>query len=348
MIDRDQLRRLPKAELHCHLDGSLRPETLLELARESSVAVPADTSDALATYMHADDARHLEDYLERFELTISVMQTESAIERVAYELCEDAVADGIWYLEVRNAPLLNTRDGLSIEVALEAALRGLARAERELGIVARFILCALRHLDPVVSLEMARLAIAYRHRGVVAFDLAGPEVGNPAAAHAAAFALAREHDLAVTVHAGEGDGGSSVRQAVHACGAHRIGHGTRMFEDESLTAFVTDRRIPLEICLTSNVQTQAVAAYESHPLRSYFERGTIVTLNTDNRLMSATTLTDEFGYAARHLGFSWDELCTLALAGFQNAFLPWGERVALATRAEAEVARISASRRIPA
>lgn len=348
MIDRDQLRRLPKAELHCHLDGSLRPVTLLELAREYSVPVPADTPEALATYMHADDARHLEDYLERFELTISVMQTESAIERIAYELCEDAAADGIWYLEVRNAPLLNTRSGLPVETALEAALRGLDRAERELGISVRFILCALRQLDPAISLEMSRLAVAYRGRGVVAFDLAGPEAGNPAAVHSAAFALAREHDLAVTVHAGEGDGGPSIRQAVHACGAHRIGHGTRLFEDEGLAAFVTDRRIPLEICLTSNVHTQAVASYESHPLRSYFDRGTVVTLNTDNRLMSATTLTDEFWYAARHLGFTWDELCTVALAGFHSAFLPWPERLALTTRAEAEVAAIAHRRRISA
>ncbi|HUF64712.1 MAG TPA: adenosine deaminase [Gemmatimonadaceae bacterium] len=348
MIDRDQLRRLPKAELHCHLDGSLRPATLLELAREYSVPVPAGTPEALAAYMHADDARHLEDYLERFELTIAVMQTEPAIERVAYELCEDAVADGIWYLEVRNAPLLNTRSGLAVETALEAALRGFERAERELGIAVRFILCALRQLHPTVSLEMSRLAVAYRERGVIAFDLAGPEAGNPAAAHAAAFALAREHDLAVTVHAGEGDGGPSIRQAVHACGAHRIGHGTRLYEDESLAAFVTDRRIPLEVCLTSNVQTQAVASYESHPLRSYFERGAVVTLNTDNRLMSATTLTDEFWHASHHLGFSWDELCTVALAGFHSAFLPWEERLALADRAQAEIAAIPLPRRISA
>ncbi|HEX6251592.1 MAG TPA: adenosine deaminase [Gemmatimonadaceae bacterium] len=348
MIDRDQLRRLPKAELHCHLDGSLRPATLLELAREHSVHAPADTPDALATYMHADDARHLEDYLERFELTISVMQTEAAIERIAFELCEDAVADGVWYLEVRNAPLLNTRSGLSVENALDAALRGFERAERELGIVVRFILCALRQLDPAVSLEMARLAVAFRERGVVAFDLAGPEAGNPAAAHAAAFTYAREHDLAVTVHAGEGDGATSIRQAVHACGAHRIGHGTRLFEDESLAAFVTDRRIPLEICLTSNVQTQAVSSYESHPLRAYFDRGAVVTLNTDNRLMSATTLTDEFWHASRHLRFTWDELCAVTIAGFESAFLPWEERRALATRARAEIAGLSLPRRIPA
>ena len=349
MIERDQLKRLPKAELHCHLDGSLRPETLLELASELSVPLPTDDPEALARYMHVDDARHLEDYLDRFELTISVLQSETAIERAAYELCADSAAEGIWYLEVRNAPILNTRSGLRIEAALEAALAGFRRAEQDYPIRVGFIFCALRHMDPSVSTDMARLAVSYRDRGVVAFDLAGPEAAFPAAAHAAAFAYAREHDFAVTVHAGEGAGAPSVREAVHACGAHRIGHGTRLHEDESLTQYVIDRRIPLEICLTSNVQTQAVPSYDRHPLREYFDRGAVVTLNTDNRLMSATTLTDEYSYAARHLGFTWDELVSVALAGFEHAFVPWEERRTLLARARAELAPIpGAGRRIPA
>lgn len=345
MIEREQLRRLPKAELHCHLDGSLRPATLLELAHARGVPVPADTPDAIAGYMHVDDARHLEDYLGRFELTISVMQTAESLERVAYELCEDAASEGIRYMEVRNAPLLNTRAGLSVEAALEAALAGFQRAERDLDISVRFVLCALRQLDPRVSLEMARLAVAFRDQGVVAFDLAGPEAAYPPSAHVAACDYARAHDLAVTVHAGEGAGAASVRDAVHACGAHRIGHGTRLREDESLTRYVADRRIPLEICLTSNVQTQAVASYEEHPLREYYDRGVVVTLNTDNRLMSATTLTDEYWHAAHHLGFTWDELCEVTLAGFENAFASWDERRDLASRARAEISALSARAR---
>jgi adenosine deaminase len=348
-MDRELLRRLPKAELHCHLDGSLRAATLLELARERGVAMPAHSVEEVAAYMHADDARHLEDYLARFELTIAVMQTEQAIERVAYELCEDAAAEGVRYLEVRNAPLLNTRGGLSIDAALDAALAGCRRGEREHDITVRFILCSLRHLDPAVSLEMARLAVAYRDRGVVAFDLAGPEAAFPAAAHAAAFAYARENDLAVTVHAGEGAGADSVRQAVHLCGAHRVGHGTRLHEDDRLTTYVADRRIPLEVCLTSNVQTQAVPSYEVHPLRAYYDRGVVVTLNTDNRLMSATTLTDEYWYAARHLGFTWQELCDIALAGFEHGFVHWSQRRELVAEARSTIASITApARRISA
>jgi adenosine deaminase len=329
MLTSDKLRRLPKAELHCHLDGSVRPATLIELGREYSVPMPRATVDELRHYMLVDDAETLEDYLARFEVTVSVLQTADAIERVAYELCEDAAKDGVRYIEVRNAPILNSRNKLSAAEALEAQLRGLSRAEADFGIVARSIVCSLRQLSPMVSLELARLAVAYRDRGVVAFDLAGGELGFPASAHAMAFAYARENNLAVTVHAGEGDGAESVRQAVHSCGANRLGHATRLIEDPELTQYVNDRRIGLEICLTSNVHTGAAASYEAHPLRAYFDRGMNVALNTDNRLMSNTTLTDEYLYAAKYLDFTFDELCTLSLNGFESAFLPWEQRMEL-------------------
>ncbi len=325
----EQLRRLPKAELHCHLDGSLRPATLLELGREYGVDMPRQTAEELGKYMVVSDARSLEDYLQRFEITIAVMQSADAIERIAYELGEDAWNDGVRYIEVRNAPILNSRGKLSIGEALEAQIRGLERAQRDFGIIGRSIICSLRQLPPETSLEMARLAVAYKDRGVVALDLAGGEAGFPAAAHESAFTFAREHNLAVTVHAGEGDGADSVREAVHSCGAHRIGHATRLIEDAALTQYVNDRRIGLEICLTSNVQTHAASSYETHPLREYFDRGMNVALNTDNRLMSGTTLTDEFAFAARHLDFTLDELSTLALNSFESAFLPWEQRMDL-------------------
>ena len=329
MLTSEQLRRLPKAELHCHLDGSVRPQTLIDLGREYRIAMPRQTADELRDYMLVSDARSLEDYLQRFEVTVSVMQEAEAIERIAYELGEDAWEDGVRYIEVRNAPILNSRGNLSMGEALEAQIRGLERAEREFGIIARSIVCSLRQLDPEASLEMARLAVAYKGRGVVAFDLAGGESGFPASAHQSAFAYAREHNLAVTVHAGEGDGAASVREAVHSCGANRIGHATRLIEDAGLTQYVNDRRIGLEICLTSNVQTHAAASYETHPLREYFDRGMNVALNTDNRLMSGTTLTDEFAFAARHLDFTLEELATLALNSFESAFLPWEQRMEL-------------------
>ncbi|MFL5556813.1 MAG: adenosine deaminase [Gemmatimonadaceae bacterium] len=324
-----KLRQLPKAELHCHLDGSVRPETLLDLAREHRVQMPKQTPEELAAFMRVDDAQSLEDYLRRFDVTISVLQSEEALERVAYELAEDAAEDGVRYIEVRNAPILNVVQGLTLVQAIEAPLRGLRRAENDFGIIARFILCGLRQFPPADSLEMAKLAVEFKNEGVVAFDLAGGEKGNPAADHAGAFQYAREHNLAVTVHAGEGDGAESVRQAVHICGADRIGHGTRLIEDPELTQYVNDRRIALEVCLTSNVQTRVADSYASHPLREYFDRGLNVTLNTDNRLMSATTLTDEYVFAAEHLGFTVEELAAVALNGFESAFLPWEERVML-------------------
>ncbi|MFI5227782.1 MAG: adenosine deaminase [Gemmatimonadales bacterium] len=340
MLDFELLRLLPKAELHCHLDGSVRPETLLELAREYKQPVPRDDAEALREYMRVDDARSLEDYLARFDVTLGVLQTEAALERVAYELALDAARDGVRYIEVRYSPVLNTRRGLSLGAAVEAPLRGLERAERSGGAMARVIVCGLRHLAPHVSLELARLAVSYKQSGVVAFDLAGGELGNPASRHAAAFAYAREHDLACTCHAGEGADATSVREAVHLCGAHRIGHATRLIEDESLTQYVNDRRIALEICLTSNVQTRAVESYEAHPLRDYFDRGMNVVLNTDNRLMSGTSLTDEYGHAARALGFDFDELARIALNGFESAFLPWAERARLIELARGEIAAL--------
>jgi adenosine deaminase len=325
----NKLRQLPKAELHCHLDGSVRAATLLELAKDRRIQMPRQTPEELADFMRVDDAQSLEDYLRRFDVTISVMQSEDALERIAYELVEDAVDDGVRYIEVRNAPLLNVVHGLTLVQALEAPLRGLRRAEKDFDITARFIVCALRQFPSESSLEMAKLAVEFKNDGVVAFDLAGGEKGNPAARHVEAFRYAREHDLAVTVHAGEGDGAESVRQAVHVCGANRIGHGTRLIEDPELTQYVNDRRIALEVCLTSNVQTRVADSYAAHPFREYFDRGLNVTLNTDNRLMSGTTLTDEYIHAAEHLELTVDELAGVALNGFESAFLPWEERLML-------------------
>jgi len=340
IVHSELLRRLPKAELHCHLDGSVRPETLIELGREYHRPMPRRTPEELAAYMRVDDARRLEDYLARFDVTLSVMQTAEALERIAYELAIDAARDGVRYIEVRYAPVLNIRDGLSLGAAVEAPLRGLARAERDGGAIGRVLVCGIRTMTPEQSLELAELAVAYRHRGVVGFDLAGGEAGNPASLHQAAFQYAHSHDLACTCHAGEGAGAASVRDAVHICGANRIGHATRLYEDESLAQYVNDRRIALEICLTSNVQTHAVDSYEDHPLRRYYARGMNVVLNTDNRLMSGTTLTDEYLHAARALGFTFDELAEIAINGFASAFIPWEERERLIAHARSEIAML--------
>jgi adenosine deaminase len=318
----------------------MRPLSLLELCREYGVALPAADAEGVRRYMRVENAHNLEEYLARFSTTVAVLQHAASLERVAYELVEDAARDGVRYIEVRNAPILNTRGGLSLVEVVEAMLRGLKRGEQVHGVIARLIVIALRHMPPSTSMEIAELAAAFRGNGVVAFDLAGAEHGYPAAAHESAFLYARERDLACTCHAGEGDGPLSVRQAVHRCGAHRIGHATRLIEDPSLTEYVNDRRIPLEICLTSNVQTRVANTYAEHPLRRYVDLGLSVVLNTDNRLMSDTTLTDEYHHAATDAGLTPGEISAIALNGFESAFLPWAERQALVARMRAEIAAL--------
>lgn len=336
------LLRMPKAELHCHLDGSLRPETLLELSVQQGQPVSRNNAAALGDWMRVDDAHNLTEYLARFEITLAVMQDAASLERIAYELVLDAALDGVRYIEVRFCPALNTRGGLSLDEVVTAVMSGLARGEIESGTVARIIICALRSLPWPHALEMSELAVAFKDRGVVAFDLAGGELGNPAHAHALAFDFAHAHDLAVTVHAGEGDGAHSIREAVHRCATHRIGHGTRLHEDASLESFVVDRQIPLEVCPTSNVQTRVVPTFGEHPLVRYRRMGAVVTISTDNRLMSGVSLTDEYVNCAQHLALSLVDLTAISLAAFDVAFLPQADRRRLRHAAEHDIKRLLA------
>jgi len=340
MLTRELITRLPKAELHTHLDSSLRPETMIEMARAVGFDLPVREPAALRRFMRVDDAANLEDYLKRFEYTIPLLQSAEAIERVSYEMVEDAARDGIRYLEVRYCPWLSRRQGLSMERALEAELAGLARGEREFGVIARVINCSLRHYDPAVSLEIARLSVAYRDRGVVAFDLAGGEAGRPAGAHRAAFDAAAEGRLGITVHAGEAAGAESIADAVDHCHADRIGHGTRLYEDPVLLKYVRDRRILLEINITSNVQTHAVPDASAHPVRQYFDGGIALTLCTDGWLMCGVTLSDEYWLAHTVLGFTREEIDQMILTGFEGSFLPWPERGALTARVRSELEAI--------
>jgi adenosine deaminase len=326
---RERLRSLPKAELHLHLDGSLRPSTIMELADEAQVALPYSDETSLQDYLFVQDGQDLVDYLRRFELTLSVMQTASALERTARELCEDAASENVRYLEIRYSPILHQQGDLSLEEAVEAPLRGMRQAEQALGIRTGLIVCGIRNLPPETSVRLAELAVSFKGRGVVAFDLAGGEAGNPASGHAEAFRIAREANLSLTIHAGEAAGAESIADALHGCGAHRIGHGTRLFEDADLERYVADHQVPVEVCLTSNVQTRAVSTFEEHPVRRYFDAGVPVSLHTDNRLMSGTTLTEECVRAAAYLGFTPGQLAEIALNGFRSAFLPWREKKAL-------------------
>ncbi|MDQ3555651.1 MAG: adenosine deaminase [Gemmatimonadota bacterium] len=340
-VTRELLHRLPKPELHVHLDGSLRPETMLELADVQRKPMPAGDPESLREYMHVRDARNLVDYLARFEITLSVMQTADAMERIAYELAEDLAGENVRYAEIRYSPILNIQGGLPLTEAVDAPLRGLKRAEKDFGIRTAIIICGIRNMDPATSRDLADLTVAYKGRGVVAFDLAGAEYNYPAKKHRDAFFTVINKNMAATIHAGEAYGAESIHQALHYCGAHRIGHGTRLYEDPDLMRYVNDFRVPIEICLTSNVQTQAVASFTEHPLRRYYDAGLILSLNTDNRLMSATTVTDEFWRAHQHLGFTWEELIELSLMGFDSSFLHRDEKLALVEQVRREIASLS-------
>jgi adenosine deaminase len=229
---------------------------------------------------------------------------------------------------------------MTLDQVIEAELRGLARGERDFGVVARVINCSLRHYDPSVSMEIARRSVAFRDRGVVAFDLAGGEAGRPAGAHKAAFDIADQGYLGITVHAGEAAGAESVAEAVHLCHADRIGHGTRLQESPELRDYIRDRRILVEANITSNVQTRAVRRASEHPVRGYFDAGLSVTLCTDGWLMAGVSLSDEYWLAHTELGFSREEIDKLILNGFAGAFLPWPERLELLSRVRDELADI--------
>ena len=346
ILSRDLLLAWPKAELHCHLDGSLRLETLLDLARAQGKLgiLPAAEPEPLAEALRQiDDSPTLEAYLAWFRYTIPVLQSADALRRAAYELVEDNAREQVRYVEVRYSPILHVDEGLTIEAVNDAVLDGLRAAEQDFGTRTGLIVCGLRDRPESVSLRLAELAVAYRGRGVVGFDLAGGEAGFPPKHHLAAFYYARNHLLNLTIHAGESWGPDSIHQALFRCGAHRIGHGTSLYRDPDLLAFVVDHRIPLEICPTSNVQTHVVDAYEAHPLRRYVDAGAPVTINTDNRLFSRTTLTEELWRAHTRCGVPADRMPTLVLDAFRHAFLPYDERRDLVLDAAERIAARSPS-----
>jgi len=340
MLTPELLRRLPKAELHVHLDGSLRPATMIDLAAGAGVALPTRDPEQLRRFMLVDDAANLEDYLRRFDITIALLQTPEAIERVAYEMVEDGAADHLRLLEVRYCPELSTAGGLTLDDVIAAEWRGLSRGERDFGVRTGIINCSLRHYDPAVSLRIAERSVAHRAHGVVGFDLAGGEQGRPPGVHRAAFDAALAGGLGITVHAGEAAGADSVADAVRACHANRIGHGTRLGEDPTLQDYVRDRRILIETNLSSNLQTRVVARIADHPVRRYVDAGLNVTLSTDSWLMSGTSLSHEYWLAHTELGFTREELDQMILNAFTSSFLPWPDRQALLTEVQAELAAL--------
>ena len=338
-VDSDAIRRLPKAVLHDHLDGGLRPATVVELAAEVGHTLPTTDPDELAAwYFDAANSGDLVRYIATFEHTLAVMQTREGLLRTAEEYVLDLAADGVVYAEVRYAPELNTRGGLAMSEVVETVQEGLAAGMAKAaaaGTPVRVgtLLCGMRMFDRVA--EAADLAVAFRDAGVVGFDIAGAEDGFPAADHLAAFEHLRRESVPFTIHAGEAHGLPSIHQALQVCGAQRIGHGVRLTEDivdgklGRLAGWVRDRRIALEMCPTSNLQTGAATSIAEHPITALKDLGFRVTLNTDNRLVSGTTMTREMSLLVEEASWTVEDLRTVTVNAVKSAFIPFDERKAL-------------------
>ena len=348
-LSEELLRAAPKVLLHDHLDGGLRPATIVELAAGVGHALPETNADDLARWFaEAADSGSLERYLETFAHTVGVMQTADALTRVARECVEDLAADGVVYAEIRYAPELHVEGGLELDEVVAAVQQGfeegMAAAETAgRRIIVRHLLTAMR--QAARAMEIAELAIAWRDRGVVGFDIAGPEAGYPPTRFIDAFEYLQRENSHFTIHAGEGFGLPSIWEAVQWCGADRLGHGVRIVDDIKLdddsgagaaqlgrlASYVRDKRIPLEMCPSSNVQTGAAPSLAEHPIKLLASLRFRVTVNTDNRLMSRTSLSREFGLLAETFGYGWGEVEWLTVNAMKSAFIPYDERYRLIT-----------------
>jgi adenosine deaminase len=340
MLTLDEIRTVPKVLLHDHLDGGLRPQTVLELAKQTGYQdLPGDNVAELTKRLTEGAHRgHLEIYLDAFRHTVAVMQTPDALRRVAAECAEDLAADGVVYAEVRFAPELHTERGLNLDQVVQAVLEGFRQGSDGRGIRVYALLTAMR--TAARSLEIAELAVRYRDEGVVGFDIAGAEAGWPPSRHLDAFQYLKRENFHITIHAGEAFGLPSIWEAVQWCGTERLGHGVRIADDIQisaegtvrlgrLAAYIRDRRIPLEMCPTSNVQTGAAPSIALHPLRVLRQLAFRVTVNTDNRLMSQVTLSSEFHKLAGEFGYGWSDIEWLTVNAMKSAFAGFDERLRL-------------------
>ena len=338
-LSADSIRTAPKVLLHDHLDGGLRPSTVIELARDIGYDVlPSTNATELGQWFReAADSGSLERYLETFVHTVGVLQTEAALTRVARECVEDLAADGVVYAEVRWAPEQHTDGGLSLEQVVEAVLAGFAEGEAaaaEAGLTIRVgaLATAMRHAAR--SSEIAKLAVQYRDLGVVGFDIAGAEAGFPPTRHLDAFEYLRRENYHFTIHAGEAFGLPSIWGAIQWCGADRLGHGVRIVDDIGadetlgrLAQYVRDKRIPLEMCPSSNIQTGAADSIEKHPIGLLRRLSFRVTVNTDNRLMSGTSMTRELTLLSEAFGYAWSDLQWFTINAMKSAFIPFDQRL---------------------
>ncbi len=339
MTTEELVKAVPKVLLHDHLDGGLRPETIIEIAKDINYKkLPTKDPKELAEWFHRGANKgNLVEYLQGFEHTIAVMQTKETLERISYEMMEDMKRDNVCYVETRFAPVFHTSKGLYQEDVVNAVLEGLEKGKKDFGVGYGLILCGMRNMKN--NLEIAELAINFRNQGVVGFDLAGEEGGYPPKKHVDAFQFIQRANFNITIHAGEAFGKESIWQAIQWCGAHRIGHATRLKEDISfdkngnvtgygeLAQYVLDKRIPLEICLLSNVHTGAIDKIENHPFGTLFKEKFRVTINTDDRLMSDTTMTKEFLTAIEIFNVTLDDIEKITINSMKSAFIHYKERL---------------------
>lgn len=339
MTTEEIIRLAPKVLLHDHLDGGLRPQTIIELANDLKYKkLPTKDPIELGAWFHRGANKgNLVEYLQGFEHTTAVMQTKESLERVAYEMMEDMKNDGVCYVETRFAPVFHTLKGLYNEDVVTAVLAGLEKGKNDFGVGYGLILCGMRNMKN--TLEIAELAVNFRNQGVVGFDLAGEEGGYPPKKHIDAFQFIQRANFNITIHAGEAFGKESIWQAIQWCGAHRIGHATHLIEDITLdekgnaagfgdlAQYILDKRIPLEICLLSNVHTGAVDKIENHPFGILFKEKFRVTINTDDRLMSDTTMTKEFLTAIEYFKLNLEDIEKITINSMKSAFIPYKERL---------------------
>ena len=339
MISEETIRSVPKVLLHDHLDGGLRPGTVAELAKAQNYKeLPTSDPEELGDWFHQlAYSGSLVEYLKGFEHTCAVMQTKTALERVAYEMMEDMKNDGVCYVETRFAPVYHLKGELHLDDAVKAVLNGLEKGKKDFGVGYGLILCGMRNMTD--TLEIAELAVNFRDWGVVGFDLAGEEGGYPPKKHIDAFHFIQRANFNITIHAGEAFGKESIWQAIQWCGAHRIGHATHLREDMivdekgnairfgDLAQYILDKRIPLEICLSSNLHTGAIDKIENHPFGILFKEKFRVTINTDDRLMSDTTLTKEFMAAVKYFNLTFDDIEKITINSMKSSFIHYDERL---------------------
>ncbi|MFD0676941.1 MULTISPECIES: adenosine deaminase [unclassified Paenibacillus] len=326
----DVMQKIPKVDLHLHLDGCVKPETIMILAEEQGISLPVSDKERLLPYLQvAENCSSLTQYLSKFDFTVPFLQTADALRRVAYEAVEQSAGHYCKYIEVRFAPQLHRNKGLTVDEAIYWVIEGLKQGERRFGVKARVIAICMRNHSEQANKEVIEAALNYIGKGLVAVDLAGDEASYPAENFRDTFALARRLEIPITIHAGEAAGPGNIYEAITHLGAVRIGHGVRVQENPAIMDIIKERRIPLELCPVSNIQTKAVSDWDAYPIRQYFDQGLVLTINTDNPTVSGTNITEEYRIITEKFGFTVPDLITLVMNGVEASFLEADEKRSL-------------------